>query len=338
MYNMHMTRILISGYIGFDNFGDEVIFKVLREHLQELNYKVSALSKHSNYDIKTYNYKNLFEVIKAILNCDILISGGGSLLQNKTSNYSLIYYLLIITLAKLFFKKVIIFAQGIEPIKGKIFKKLTAFILKQCNFISVRDEKSQKLLLKNNIKSTLVSDPAYSLAQQKVSKENKNGLIIQLRDIKNIKKDFIQNLAHIISKHFNNVTVVAFQESYDKSICLEFVNEFKKLGKEACYIYNKDIEKTFDIINNSEFVISTRLHGLIISSALGCKVFALSYDEKIKTLVEELNISNIDLYNYNNNELDLKLEEFFKSDYQKYNYRKFIWDEIDKKLKEYNVK
>ena len=50
---------------------------------------------------------------------ELIISGGGSLLQDVTSKRSLLYYLSIIGLGKLFGKKVMLFAQGIGPIRAK---------------------------------------------------------------------------------------------------------------------------------------------------------------------------------------------------------------------------
>ena len=330
--NNCMKKVLVSGYIGFNNFGDELIFNILKEHLKSLNCDVSALSASNNYDIKTYNYKNIPEIITAILKCDILISGGGSLLQNKTSNFSLLYYLSIIFLAKLFFKKVIIFAQGIEPIKGKAFQFLTKNILKICDFISVRDKKSHELLKTWKINSTLVCDPAFSIADKTEPSKNKKGIILQLRKVNGVNNDYIRELASIIVKYQKEIKVLALQEKYDKDICFTFINEFKKLGGSADYIYNEDINKTIDAINNCEYIISTRLHGLIVACVLKCKVFALSYDDKIKTLTEELNISNINLYNYSFEELNNKIEKFMSSNCREYTHRNFSWDDTDKAI------
>ena len=96
-----MKNILVSGYIGFNNFGDEAIFYALSSHLKKLGHNISVLCNNpeqtkNNYQVKTYHYKKPLEIIKAVLKCNILISGGGSLLQNKTSNFSLFYYLFII--------------------------------------------------------------------------------------------------------------------------------------------------------------------------------------------------------------------------------------------------
>ena len=40
---MKPTKVVVSGYIGFDNFGDEAIFYALETHLKSLNYNVSVL-------------------------------------------------------------------------------------------------------------------------------------------------------------------------------------------------------------------------------------------------------------------------------------------------------
>ena len=151
-----MKKALISGYIGFDNFGDEAIFLTLSSHLKSLGYEVSVLCNNKNevkkrYNVKTYNFKKPLQILKGILSCDCLISGGGSLLQNKTSNFSLLYYLFIIFLAKLCFKKVFIFSQGIEKINGSFFENLTKIALKCANFVSVRDMNSLEYLKKMSV-------------------------------------------------------------------------------------------------------------------------------------------------------------------------------------------
>lgn len=336
-----MKKVLVSGYIGFNNFGDEAIFYALSKHLKELGYSVSALCNNCDevkekYQVKTFYYKKIFEILNAIFSNDILISGGGSLLQNKTSNFSLFYYLLIIFFAKLCFKKVIIFAQGIEPIIGKIPERITMGILKCVDFISVRDEKSKKYLRQFNIESTLVSDPAYSLVQKENVSEDKKGLVVQLRSFKGINQEFIQNLAQAISQlNHNKINVFSFQDDIDEKVCLEFIEELRKYGVIANYINAKSPQETIDIINNSKYVISTRLHGLIISSALKSHTFALSYDEKIKTLCFELGIEQIDIFNYKKEEMFEKLKNFFnqKDNINNYPYRKFDWDKIDEALK-----
>ena len=137
-------RVLISGYIGFQNFGDDAILGLLVRYLRKSNCAITALSSDPEstekmFKIKALNYMNFFHILWGVFDTNVLISGGGSLIQNGTSSLSLLYYLAIIFLAKLFGKKVIIFAQGIGPIYGKGYQWLSKKILKMCDLILVRD-------------------------------------------------------------------------------------------------------------------------------------------------------------------------------------------------------
>ena len=125
-----MTKYVVSGYIGFDNFGDEAIAGVLTNYLKKnCAEKITLISSNPEKTSKLYNVNSvgLLDFIKPIIESDVLISGGGSLLQDITSLKSLLYYLAIILFAKAMGKKVIIFAQGFTPFRTKIGKFLTAF-------------------------------------------------------------------------------------------------------------------------------------------------------------------------------------------------------------------
>ena len=57
------------------------------------------------------------------------------------------------------------------------------------------------------------------------------------------------------------------------------------------------------------------------------------YDDKIKTLVEELKLENVDIFNYTIDELDNKFDEFFNHCLNEVHpYRRFEWDCIDSEL------
>lgn len=335
-----MKKALISGYIGFDNFGDEAIFLTLSSHLKSLGYEVSVLCNNKNevkkrYNVKTYNFKKPLQILKGILSCDCLISGGGSLLQNKTSNFSLLYYLFIIFLAKLCFKKVFIFSQGIEKINGSFFENLTKIALKCANFVSVRDMNSLEYLKKMNIEALLTSDPVYALVQDMEIENQKDGLIVQLRDFKGIDDEFLNDLSNEIVKNYQGeIKVLSLQNDLDKTICERFIQKLNEKNVEAKLILNEDIEKTIAIINKAKFVISTRLHGLIVASALCPNVFGIVYDDKIETLTRELDIDATDIREKTQYARSLKLDEFFNHCLNEVHckYRRFEWNNIDNVL------
>ena len=105
-----MTKYVISGYIGFDNFGDEAIAGVLINNLKKSGAeRITALSANPSKTSRLYGVesRHMLKFLKPIIFSDVLISGGGSLLQDITSLKSLIYYLVVIMTALLFGKKVI---------------------------------------------------------------------------------------------------------------------------------------------------------------------------------------------------------------------------------------
>ena len=160
-------KVLISGYIGFQNFGDDVLLAVLTKHLKEKNCEITAFSSNpqdtmENFSIKAVPYKNIFVILKEILNTDILISGGGNLIQNETSTLSLLYYCFIIILSKLLFKKVIVFSQGIGPIYGKFQNFIAKLALRCSDMITVRDIYSQRILSKWGINSKFTYDACWN--------------------------------------------------------------------------------------------------------------------------------------------------------------------------------
>ena len=51
-------RVLVSGYLGFGNFGDEAMFEALCMFLQSLQMNVRALCDKENYGVKTFKRKD----------------------------------------------------------------------------------------------------------------------------------------------------------------------------------------------------------------------------------------------------------------------------------------
>ena len=100
-------KAVISGYYGFDNFGDEAILNVLVSNLKKNEIEVCVISKNpqktsKKLDIKSVYTFSILSILKSIKSSDVLISGGGSLLQDVTSLKSLFYYLFIIFIALFF--------------------------------------------------------------------------------------------------------------------------------------------------------------------------------------------------------------------------------------------
>ncbi|MFF2018071.1 polysaccharide pyruvyl transferase CsaB [Paenibacillus sp. NPDC058177] len=149
--------IVISGYYGFQNSGDEAVLQSILNALQKqsaatgVSIEPVVLSidpewTTANYGVKSVHRMKLKEVRKAISESSGLISGGGSLLQDVTGSKTIPYYLGIIKLAQWMGKPTFIYAQGIGPVNRKLFHPLIKSVFRKCAYISVRDEQSRQLL------------------------------------------------------------------------------------------------------------------------------------------------------------------------------------------------
>ncbi len=327
-----MNNIVISGYYGFKNFGDEAILSLLIKKLQNKN--VTVISSNPEYtkslygniqSIYTFDFKN---ILKKISSSDILISGGGSLLQDVTSVKSLFYYLIIIFIALFLRKKVIIFAQGIGPINSKIGQFLTRILLKKCEYISVRDEKSFELLKSWGIKSELLCDPIFSIDIPDSEKDNT--LAIQLRDFKTVTEDFLNNLANFVCEKFSDcdIKIYSLQDDIDLEICKSFERKLKKLNPDIKteIHYHLTNHKIIEELSKAKYVIAMRFHAIIIGLLANAKIWAINYDIKVEKLAKEFDLPLIDLsgenIDYPDNEPDsgnikAKLQAFDWSGFEK---------------------
>ena len=164
-----MGRIVLSGYYGFDNIGDEAvmysIIKTLKEEIGD-NTEITVLSNEpektaSAYHVEAVNRWKYKQIIDAIKKSDVLISGGGSLLQDITGWKSVVYYLSIVVIAKLLRKKVVFYAQGIGPVNMKFNRFLIGWIANRVDYISVRDEHSKKSIKRGKTKKLGCSRPCF---------------------------------------------------------------------------------------------------------------------------------------------------------------------------------
>ena len=142
-----MKNILISGYYGFNNTGDEAMIETMSTLLAKRDYGLIVLSSNPErtkelYNVQAYDRYKFFEIVKAIKKSDMVISGGGTLFQDITSKKSIWYYLGIVKLAQLLGKKVCVAYQGMGPLKTKLYRKMTKSILnkKSVKLVALRDE------------------------------------------------------------------------------------------------------------------------------------------------------------------------------------------------------
>lgn len=315
-----MTRVVISGYYGFDNMGDEAVLSSIVEGLRQILPDIDIVVLSANvaktgeiHKVKAINRNSIREVARCIKHSDILISGGGSLLQDVTSKRSVFYYLGVILMGLLFRKPVMIFAQGIGPLTSNLSRFLVQLILNRVSIISVRDEESAKLLMELGIKNSLINvtaDPVFNLeppsdeeVDELVSYEgissNDRWVGISIREWKGL-STYREHLAraadYIIDRYQAKVVLIPMHISDDFKESEIIKNMMKNEVKIIKGKYTP--REIMGLIKKLDIVIGMRLHALIFSARMGIPFIGISYDPKVDSLIKlmgqsELNKKNI---------------------------------------------
>lgn len=297
MKKSKIKKVVISGYYGCDNFGDETILSVLVKKLKEFTPYIRVFSHNPKKTRELYKVQSTFffcpgMLVFKIAQSDILISGGGSLLQDVTSLTSLFYYLFVINIALFFRKKVIIFAQGLGPINNKFGAFLTKKTLQKCNLVTVRDRKSRLLLHKWGVNAELVCDPLFNLELPEYKPANKVG--VQLRSFKTLKESLLVDLAQHINKEFcdKEIEIFSFQDDLDLEVCKNFEKILLSINPQikTSVIFNQTSQQVLERFSQLAYLVAMRFHANLIALKYGIKTLAVSYDIKVEKLAEEAEI------------------------------------------------
>lgn len=172
-----VRRIVISGYYGFRNSGDEAVLRSILLALEEegraqgVKIQPVVLSADPAWTSKMYGVESVrrmhpADLLRALRSSDGLISGGGSLLQDATSAKTIPYYTGVMKLAQLLGKPTFAYSQGIGPVNRRWMDPLIRGVMKRSSYVSVRDAESAALLGRIGVPAEridVVPDPVMGL-------------------------------------------------------------------------------------------------------------------------------------------------------------------------------
>lgn len=149
-----VKRVVISGYYGFGNTGDEAVLAGMLAAFRRvgIDARVTVLSADPSLTMRDHpgvesiHRYAILPVARAVAGADLVISGGGSLLQDVTSAISPRYYLAVLQLAHFLGRRTMVYAQGVGPLVRESTRKAVARALNRVGLITVRDPDSRVLL------------------------------------------------------------------------------------------------------------------------------------------------------------------------------------------------
>lgn len=308
---MHPKRqVVVSGYYGYENLGDETILGTICSRYRE-QYDLVVLSKQPHqterkFGVTAISRFNVLKVHRAIRKCSMLISGGGSLLQDRTSTRSLLYYLSVMHMAQRLKKPVMVYANGIGPVRGKWNRRLVVRVLQKAAAITLRDEDSLRELQNMGLSRQdilVTADPVFSMHT------TEPGLAKQLWDQMGVPQNakvlgislrtHSQNAAERLAKLFDGICqdtgyVPVF-------LCMQAAEDMQgaegvmKLMQTKAYLLPGQLgaREMMSALEHMELVISMRLHTLIFAATVGTPVMGFDYDPKVNSLLRKLNMPSL---------------------------------------------
>jgi polysaccharide pyruvyl transferase CsaB len=299
------VRVLLSGYYGFGNLGDEALLEVIvagvRRHFPSAEIDVLSATPQrtaSAFRVEATPRWDRRAVGSAIRRADVVLSGGGGLLQNATSLRSLLYYAAILREASRSGRKAMIFAQSVGPLDfwGR---QLVRWFCKGVDRATVRDERSlrllQRLLPKTPAERT--ADPVFlydlpetraDLSAEGLGPESGRYAVVSVRKSAGFREGaqvVARAVDRLAQRHNVRAAFLPLGGAGDAAISTDVI---RACVSAPVLLPECTLEKAAAILRSARVVIGMRLHALVLAARYAVPFLAIPYDPKITALCEDL--------------------------------------------------
>jgi polysaccharide pyruvyl transferase CsaB len=178
-------RILIGGYYGGNNLGDDALLAAiiasLRKQSSNLKFIVASFDPESTreqFQVESVHWREITELAKSVQRSDLVLMGGGGLFQDywgiepqtyfRKTHGGITTYGTLLKLAHLFGKPCMLYAVGVGPLYSMEAREQTKEIFSLCTAATLRDQYSKELIEKidgdvNSSNLIVTADPVFSL-------------------------------------------------------------------------------------------------------------------------------------------------------------------------------
>ena len=304
-----LVRPLLCGYYGEHNIGDDALLQALLRSLPaEAKPCITAADQQQvqqRFGVSTCDRRRLRSTLSALADCDGLILGGGSLLQDSTSWRSLLYYAALILTARLQRKPVILWAQGLGPLRRRRSRLLVGRLLPLVAAASWRDHQSaalaQQLAGASRGTDPVGADPVWSLPSMHW-RGRCGPIVLAWRSSSLLTEEgwrvLLEALAELAERNDRPVLWLPLHDAQDGGLLQRLQEQGllpDRLAARSREIRLQRPEELMAQASAAGLVLAMRLHGLILAARAGAPVAALSYDPKVAAAAEALGCPWADL-------------------------------------------
>lgn len=284
-------RIIDIQYIYTQRRRSYLLKILLLDIYDFLSFTIWALLSFFDFDaIRIIRLSRRAQAV-ALKSADIIISTGGGFLSTYYM-YGLRLYTL--SLAFMLKKKVVLLSQSIGPFNTTLSRILIPLFLNKVSIISVREPGSYRYLKRMKIKTHLyeTSDLAFLLPYKIRSVKNRKKIIVCIKNYKGeVHKEYKEAIIKITEK--------LLSQRYKIIILSQTVND-DVLGKEIKDSFKDNVDfvkftpsvfNTMDLYSKCDFVISSRMHGIIFAILSRVPFISIGDEPKFSGLLEQIEYS-----------------------------------------------
>ncbi|MDX2065480.1 MAG: polysaccharide pyruvyl transferase CsaB [Fimbriimonadaceae bacterium] len=298
--------MLLAGYIGCGNLGDDAIMLGYAEELRKHNVEARTTSGRPEetsqvHGVSAIPRRSMAAFKEALAEVDALVFPGGSIFQDSTSVRSVFYYANLVKLAKKAGKRVILTGQGVGPLRTGCGRSLTARAFESADYIAVRDPASKELLQQIGVKRPIAvtSDSAFLLEPPPMGEDTAGFNVGQMRTVgvaprplgKGI--DVVGLMGEFCRMLFQSGTMpVLISMDREHDVALIQAIEDRAGGKIPDI---RKVESPTDIqrrMARMDSVVAMRLHAGILAATVGVPSLMLAYDPKVTAFARSLDIGH----------------------------------------------
>ncbi len=315
-------RLLLSGYYGFGNTGDEAILEAVIAGVRRVmpDAEMCVLSAapaatSARHEIEAADRWDVGAQAAQIRRADVLIQGGGGLYQDSTSKLSVFYYLNQLWMARLFRTPYAILAQGVGPLRSTVLRGALVGSFARARLLTLRDHASAADLEQWGLKTPepiVTADPVLQLAPcteercsallEGMGLADEPFMVVALRHWPGVEAA-LDAVAHYLNAAARPVLLLPFQYDQDIDIARRLHGELEGgLGR----VPEAPLQpaEIIGLIAHAEEVLAMRLHALIMACAVGTTAAGLAYDPKVNAFCRRSGQAVMDLQLIERGEVD----------------------------------
>ena len=277
-----MRTILVVGATYSDNFGDMLFARMIADYLSDkCDFRYYLLSDYAKRFVGEAKIADF-----SINDAEALVYMPGGFFGDRHDTSLYTTYLWFrryfpIGLKFAFLRKpILVLGVGAGPCKYAFMKMLIKYICKRANKVIVREEESAAFLKELGVDCTVTSDLAqtitdYELPAVQMNFTKKKKLLVHINQNIGAAQKIIPAVREFYEKHSEdyNIIVASDQVCPDDYAIYEQIQSFAK--NDACFYKYGDPLELCSVIEQSDVVVTYKLHVGIVACSYGKSVIAI---------------------------------------------------------------